>query len=651
MKKSLLLSAALLTAASGFAFAPKSPANAVDFQKSLAAPSSLSGQAAKKATRASESINFTYAEGYYTSLKFQGMTGGETMSLMFELDGDLIKAFAGNQVTAFSVVSACDYYGKYNDITDGKFFMSTTFEGADYSQDFNFSENPVTLSTIPLDQPYTIKGTEQGILFGYSFTIPENDDMYYLPVDYAATSNAGVGLYGLSEGGAFPDEIYSFASQAGALLMYITIEGDKLPKGMTIASVANPAVLKLGADSAIPVSVNYFSGSPIESLEVAYNFGGKDYTYEYVLPEAAPAKIGGEISFNLVVPAQSELLKEDVAFSVAKFNGEVNPDAAESCSATVAVVNEVPVRQTLIEEYTGTWCGYCPRGFAALEYIKENYPEFVTAAFHYGTGTTKDPMNVLNFQPTDVSGFPSAALNRNTVVDPYYGTQTHMDFTLPIVGDILALNAIPTPWDIKLAYEWVGEGELVAKADVKNVIGYDKGNYKLVYMLVADGLSGKTKTWYQSNYYASNNSSPANIPQLNDFCKGGQYGQSTVRGLIYNDVLISAEGVKGVAGSIPSALAAEEVVSHSFSFDISAVPTSLLPDMDKVRVIVAVTDAKGNVLNCAKIETPFTGNAVEGIEAADAPVEYFNLQGQKVANPTEGIFIRRQGNSAVKVMK
>lgn len=36
-------------------------------------------------------------------------------------------------------------------------------------------------------------------------------------------------------------------------------------------------------------------------------------------------------------------------------------------------------------------------------------------------------------------------------------------------------------------------------------------------------------------------------------------------------------------------------------------------------------------------------------EATDAPVEYYNLQGMRVNNPTNGIFIRRQGAKATKV--
>lgn len=46
-----------------------------------------------------------------------------------------------------------------------------------------------------------------------------------------------------------------------------------------------------------------------------------------------------------------------------------------------------------------------------------------------------------------------------------------------------------------------------------------------------------------------------------------------------------------------------------------------------------------------------SSSAVEGIEATEAPVEYYNLQGMKVGNPAAGqIVIVRQGNKARKVI-
>lgn len=38
------------------------------------------------------------------------------------------------------------------------------------------------------------------------------------------------------------------------------------------------------------------------------------------------------------------------------------------------------------------------------------------------------------------------------------------------------------------------------------------------------------------------------------------------------------------------------------------------------------------------------------VDGADAPVEYFNLQGQRVANPGNGLYIKRQGSKATKVI-
>lgn len=51
-------------------------------------------------------------------------------------------------------------------------------------------------------------------------------------------------------------------------------------------------------------------------------------------------------------------------------------------------------------------------------------------------------------------------------------------------------------------------------------------------------------------------------------------------------------------------------------------------------------------------EVPSTDAGVDSINATDEekPVEYYNLQGIQVANPVNGIYIRRQGNKSTKVM-
>ena len=54
----------------------------------------------------------------------------------------------------------------------------------------------------------------------------------------------------------------------------------------------------------------------------------------------------------------------------------------------------------------------------------------------------------------------------------------------------------------------------------------------------------------------------------------------------------------------------------------------------------------------SKYAFEFENSAIESVESEeiDAPAEYYNLQGIKVANPANGIFIKKQGNKATKVV-
>ena len=65
------------------------------------------------------------------------------------------------------------------------------------------------------------------------------------------------------------------------------------------------------------------------------------------------------------------------------------------------------------------------------------------------------------------------------------------------------------------------------------------------------------------------------------------------------------------------------------------------------------TEKDGAVSETRKVAVTKTGDttAIEAIEAdTTAPVEYFNLQGIRVANPENGLYIRRQGGKAAKVL-
>lgn len=82
-------------------------------------------------------------------------------------------------------------------------------------------------------------------------------------------------------------------------------------------------------------------------------------------------------------------------------------------------------------------------------------------------------------------------------------------------------------------------------------------------------------------------------------------------------------------------------VENSKSYAFAAVPAGMTPSATHSDVTGVSVSATGVI----------TG--VEGVEAdadVNTPVEYFNLQGQPVANPANGIYIRRQGSKVAKVI-
>lgn len=82
-------------------------------------------------------------------------------------------------------------------------------------------------------------------------------------------------------------------------------------------------------------------------------------------------------------------------------------------------------------------------------------------------------------------------------------------------------------------------------------------------------------------------------------------------------------------------------VENGKNYAFAAVPAGMTPSMTHSEATGVSVSATGVI----------TG--VEGVEAdadINAPVEYFNLQGQPVANPSNGIYIRRQGSKVAKVI-
>lgn len=75
-------------------------------------------------------------------------------------------------------------------------------------------------------------------------------------------------------------------------------------------------------------------------------------------------------------------------------------------------------KRALIEDYTGTWCGWCPRVSHGMKLVAEETDAVEFVAIHRAPSGTQDPFNYLNAGPLEAlintAGYPKGFINRLT---------------------------------------------------------------------------------------------------------------------------------------------------------------------------------------------------------------------------------------------
>lgn len=77
----------------------------------------------------------------------------------------------------------------------------------------------------------------------------------------------------------------------------------------------------------------------------------------------------------------------------------------------IVIASDGYPKNVLIEDYTGTWCGNCPRVSYAIEQVKEQTDRVVSVAIHISDSYAFDGGIAVN-DAFEISSYPNARLNR-----------------------------------------------------------------------------------------------------------------------------------------------------------------------------------------------------------------------------------------------
>lgn len=427
-------------------------------------------------------------------------------------------------------------------------------------------------------------------------------------------------------------------SADGVISLELLVGGENMPPYDLKLNGATGMQMAEGVLS-IAISITNHGTHDAEEYDLTFDSQG----YHYVLTMTTPIVSGTttEVTTELDgVPAGVGLSIPLTVTATRIAGGE--DSTPEDNGTTVAM--RLP-RNPVVEEFTGTGCGWCPRGLVGMDKLHEKYGDrFVGIAIH-GFNKT-DPMYPVAYKNIGFSGAPSCKIDRQELIDPYYGSSEDVcvDFEKEMEkGAFVGITASAT----------FNEARTMVDITAQVTTQIDLAGASIAFVLTADSLAGKGSAWRQSNYYANYKSSE--LPDdLSQFGIGGAKGSNSFE-WIYNDVAI-ATYQEGNKFDIP--------LDNIKPFETTQVTTTIAMPVKKellqairydlVNANVFVVEAKGGIANAVRTRvTDFTGvrELDRRSNAAPQEVARYTIDGRMVTHPQKGInIVRRSDGSTVKIM-
>ncbi|MCP3932108.1 MAG: T9SS type A sorting domain-containing protein, partial [Bacteroidetes bacterium] len=315
----------------------------------------------------------------------------------------------------------------------------------------------------------------------------------------------------------------------------------------------------------------------LNSFDLSWSDGVNTYTDSLVDLSISPL---GTYEFS---HSSTKNLVEAIQYGVEVWTS--NPNGTDdlmlendTTSTVLNGVSYIPAKKVVGEEGTGTWCGWCPRGTVAMDYMGETYENFIGIAVH-----NEDPMAVAEYDAgitafPDFPGFPSALIDRVEIIDPgdleiYYSTYIE--------------RVSPVAPSVDTAVFEVYSGDLVVDVSTEFVTKMEDIDFNVAVVITEDNVVGTSSDWDQSNYYSGGgNGEMGGFENLPDPVPADQ--------MVYNHVARTIlDSYEGVSGIVPDTVVAGNTIAESFHYSVPS-------DQDPANmhaIVMLIDNRTGEVLN------------------------------------------------------
>ena len=232
-------------------------------------------------------------------------------------------------------------------------------------------------------------------------------------------------------------------------------------------------------------------------------------------------------------------------------------------------------KNILVEELTGTWCQWCPRGIYYGDSLCGTYDNVIFVAIHCSDPMANDPY----YNASGLVGAPSANIGRH-----FLAQETQNWF--PKVEEE---SQIPSKVSMGISCDYNPETRQLTANVSATAMENMSGDYRFAAILVEDGVTGPSPSYNQSNSYSGGGHGPmGGYENLPNPIPANRIAYDHVGRQLICDY-------DGVPGSFPSSMQASQSASYEFTYTLDEDW-----DYNYIRVIGLLIAPDGTVENAVK---------------------------------------------------
>lgn len=529
--------------------------------------------------------------------------------------------------------------------------------------------------SVKLPTPFTIPA--EGALVGYSYDGKSSDKSIVL----AGISSEAAGCFFQYdyEGERNFESLSSIVGMSSSIQIGLDVS-DCEANDATVS--ANPELTTLvNTKQQYPFYITNNSAKPITQLTYSISVDGVNGA-EKSLDLSSPIESMETASIPYTTAFEDDGL-HTVELNISKVNGNTNINKHSSAEYSIIALEKSADRVSVVEEQTGTWCGWCPRGHVALDLLnKQLGDKVVTLAGHFANGESRvDPMNIYQLDKNSTQaealadygfvamqlssmlgggGLPGAMFDRVVAADPYVGANTTKgkngtyEYGATDLVNLLK-EGNPSEADFSMTASWADDKNTDIKVDLTTTFNYNRFGsfpYGVAFVLSENGMTGKGATWKQLNYYSKlagvNGASDFNNPDMAAWFKAGSYVSTT-----YDNVVVQAWNPFGNAAIVDKSVT-DIVKGEAIPFSTTLkVNSDLIQNYNNLTLSALLVNLNSlAVVNAAKV---VLGNCAAGIENVNSEannnvVSRYNVNGMRINGAQKGLNIVKLANGKVVKM-